>query len=139
MIEITPKLLNRFYSHVKITPNCWIWKAYKNKDGYGQFEYNNTKIKPHRFTYELLEGRIPVGLELDHLCRNAACVNPAHLDVVTHKENVRRGLSGWVDAIKTHCPRGHEYNEENTRMYNNERYCRTCNRERLALKGEIYE
>jgi hypothetical protein len=79
-----------------------------------------------------------MGLELDHLCRNAKCVNPYHLDPVSHRENVRRALPYITprNSKKTCCPKGHEYDAENTRIYTNQRtgrtsrYCRACDRER---------
>lgn len=90
----------------------------------------------HRAVYEALVGPIPPELELDHLCRNPACVNPAHLEPVTRKENVRRGYWG-----KNHCKHGHVYDDENTRWYTFKngkkvRFCRTCERQRSRLRRE---
>lgn len=75
---------------------------------------------------------IPNGLELDHLCRNRACVNPYHLDPVSHAENMRRGVAGLKQREKTHCPVGHEYTAENTYIHpqNGSRNCKACQRER---------
>jgi len=88
----------------------------------------------HRLSYETEIGPIPEGLELDHLCRVRSCVNPLHLEPVTHQENVRRGEGANFWRNKTHCPQGHEYTEENTGISNrnNEkcRYCRECKREK---------
>lgn len=79
----------------------------------------------HRLAYEELIGPIPDGLQIDHLCRNRACYNPAHLEPVTQQENIRRGY--W--AMKTHCPRGHAYDVVNTQWRGNKRRCATCHRE----------
>lgn len=84
----------------------------------------NRMLLAHRVSYEIANGPIPDGMVLDHLCRNPACVNPAHLDAVPQRENVRRGFHG----SKTHCLRGHPLSGENliTRKTGG-RVCRACN------------
>jgi hypothetical protein len=73
---------------------CWPWRGATNQRGYGNFMLTDgATAKSHRVTYELLVGPIPEGLELDHTCRNTGCVNPAHLEPVTHAENIRRGYA----------------------------------------------
>lgn len=110
---------------------CWEWTGCKNRDGYGHAKYRGKVCRTHRLAYEHMVGPIPTGLELDHLCRNTSCVNPSHLDPVTHAENIRRGDVGKNESTKTHCPYGHEYSVENT--YKNPkggRNCRSCRRQR---------
>jgi hypothetical protein len=122
-----------FWSKVSMTGNiceCWIWNGAMSSLGYGGAYRGNKTGKAYRVAFEITFGAVPTGLELDHLCRVPACVNPWHLEPVTHAENVRRGDSGRVNGArqraKTHCPSGHEYNEENTRVYSGKRYCKQC-------------
>ena len=86
----------------------------------------------HRAIYEKFVGPIPDGLTIDHLCRNRLCVNPAHLEPVTLAANVLRGESlPAKNARKTHCPKGHPYDETNTHITKQGwRICKACNRER---------
>lgn len=84
----------------------------------------------HAVVYEALVGPIPAGHEPDHLCGNTRCVNPEHIEYVTHRENVRRGDSPAGRAARTtHCPQGHAYDEANTHVYRGMRRCRACGRE----------
>lgn len=118
----------RFWSRVDRSGACWLWTAGRNNYGYGAFyPSKGNQVLAHRFAYELLVGPIPEGLQIDHVCRVRACVNPEHLECVTSKENTLRGVSpSALCAAKTHCPRGHEYDEANTRLYRGKRYCRAC-------------
>src|ERR1043165_2354272 len=124
---------NRFWSNVdRRTENeCWPWMGSMNGKGYGRFYVGAGKARPaHRIAYELLIGPIPEGLHLDHLCRTTTCVNPAHLEPVTPKENTLRGVGPTaVNATKTHCLRGHEFTPDNTYIRpNGSRMCRICHR-----------
>lgn len=85
----------------------------------------------HRLTYAAFREPIPDGLVIDHLCKVKNCCNPWHLEAVTQRENVLRGDTIPArHASLTHCPRGHAYDEANTRVHKGKRYCRACQRER---------
>lgn len=87
---------------------CWLWKASTTTLGYGQVQFEGRLRRAHRVVFETLVGPIPPGLQLDHLCRNPGCVNPAHLEPVTPRENTLRGLApSAVNSRKIHCPQGH--------------------------------
>ena len=126
-----------FSSHYNGTP-CWVWTGCLLKGGYGLVGFDGKVWVAHRAIYSILIGPIPEGLQLDHLCRNRACCNPYHLEPVTQQENIRRGQAGInlsvVQKSKTHCPAGHEYTPENTKLYRTSRYCRACDRDRHRLK-----
>lgn len=128
----------RFWKKVEKSNGCWEWTASKDPHGYGTVRNDKKTLGAHRVSYELIVGKIPDGLDLDHLCRNPGCVNPAHLEPVTHRENVRRGNAGLHCAIKTHCPHRHEYTPENTAIYDDGlRRCRECRRLRAAKYNKI--
>lgn len=118
---------------------CWVWLGSANNSGYGAIRIEPKPAGPalvHRFAYELMVGPIPEGFEIDHRCNNRRCVNPAHLQLVTHPENCQRGDLGQVWAghqkSKTHCPQGHPYDLLNTYFdKNGGRQCRTCKREHM--------
>lgn len=124
--------LQRIYKKVVVedkgylTP-CHVFTGSLNK-GYGQIgsKYKQTNHQCHVVTYEQIHGKVPDGLELDHLCKIRACCNPEHLEAVTHHVNYMRGIR----PSATHCPYGHRYTSENTyiRPGTNNRKCKTCNR-----------
>ena len=107
--------------------DCWIWTRTKDKDGYGYFMKNYKNIKAHRFYYAMYKGPIPQGYVIDHLCRTPSCVNPDHLEAVTHRENTMRGNSKQAKwAKRTHCDKGHAYSGDNLILKQGGRYCRIC-------------
>lgn len=131
--------IERFMAKVKkAITGCWEWTACRDRKGYGLFhigirqDRTRRLVQAHRFAYQNLVAPIPAGMVLDHLCRNPSCVNPAHLQPVTAAENNRRGNSPTsINCRKTHCPRGHEYNAENTYLTpGGGRHCRICSRSR---------
>jgi hypothetical protein len=110
---------------------CWEWTRGKLPQGYGVVSIAGRPWRAHRALFEILAGPIPDGLGLDHLCRNRCCVNPDHLEPVTTRENLMRGATlAARNAVKTHCPRGHAYDEANTRQHNGRRFCRACESQR---------
>lgn len=114
-------LEERFWEKVDCSGDCWEWTASKDGRGYGQFHISGANYRAHRVAYELSVGEIPEGLDLDHLCMNKACVNPSHLEPVTRKENIAR----W-GATVTHCPKGHEYSEDNIYWDAGYKKCKIC-------------
>jgi hypothetical protein len=121
---------------------CWEWVACRTAMGYGRFVVDRRVRAAHRVAYELSVGPIPEGLEIDHLCRNRACVNPAHLEAVSHRVNVLRGTApAAVNKRKTHCPCGREYgglqahkNLKNGKTHTS-RVCLRCASEKASEKG----
>lgn len=132
------RLLKRFCSKIQFgsLDECWLWTASTNH-GYGQIfvaiDGRRTVQRAHRIAYQAWVGSIPANLELDHLCGQKRCVNPAHLEAVTHRENLRRAGGNGLNRL-THCKWGHEFTDSNTYIYKKKdggtmRQCRTCHNE----------
>lgn len=126
-------LLERLASKIEKTDSCWVWTASRDGNGYGNFSYLGKCRKAHRVVYEAYVGKIPDGLEIDHLCRNTSCVNPSHLEPVTRSVNAKRGKSGWkVERCKRY---GHPLSGDNLGRYFYKRggvwqqYCKRCKSE----------
>lgn len=139
--EVSSDLVDRLSSRFELDETgCWVWTGYVGHSGYGQLEFRGKKYTAHRVVYESAVGEVPPGLVLDHLCRNRACVNPDHLEPVTHRVNILRGVSPSADhARMTHCTRGHELTPENLYIRScGRRACRPCtlqrNREYVARR-----
>lgn len=112
-----------FWKHVRKTDTCWLWTG-STWDGYGKFFWRKTH-HAHRYLFEVVNGRIPVGLQLDHLCRVRNCVRPDHLEAVSQRVNMARGLING-QKWQTHCIHGHAFDEANTYRNDGRRRCRTC-------------
>ena len=107
---------------------CWTWVGTTN-GVYGTYRIPGTgrSVYAHRMYWEAIHGPVPDGLECDHLCNNPMCVRPDHIRVVTHRENLMRSRNQTaLNVRKTHCPYGHEYTTENTRVRRGKRECREC-------------
>mgnify|MGYP001610618926 CR=1 FL=1 len=110
---------------------CWEWTGSITSYGYGMVEAKHRpKQHAHRAYWIYVNGSVPPGLDLDHLCRNRSCVNPAHLEPVTRKVNLARGMGlTGINARNSHWHRGHEFTPENIRIQNlTERTCRECDK-----------
>ena len=132
-VDLDERLVARFWKNVRVTDGCWEWLLSLNDHGYGQIRINRQPFRAHRLSWQIHHGPVPEGMCLDHLCRNRACVNPAHLEPVSVRENNLRGVGACAsNAKKTSCRFGHLYTPENTyrRPGFNFRECITCMRGR---------
>lgn len=128
-----PAILRSLFAQTRPdAAGCWEWVGYRDADGYGAAKVDRTPYRAHRIFFHHLVHALAPGLVIDHLCRNRACVNPAHLEQVTVADNTHRGDAPSArNRMKTHCARGHEYTEANTYLdKTNRRHCRECSRER---------
>lgn len=132
--------IEKFWKHIRVEvpDGCWLWTGDTDKEGYGLLRpYGNKGMhcRAHRFSYEYFLGPIPGNLPLDHLCDTPPCVYPYHLEPKTQRANVLRGIGpSAVNARKTHCKRGHPFDEENTRIFQGKygpgKRCRACANEK---------
>lgn len=125
-VPVTERVVRRFFKHVTKTPGCWLFSA-ASSSPYKRFMVDRVSVLAHRFAYSVLVGPIPKGLQIDHLCRNKACVNPAHLEAVTQRVNLLRAPTVVAaNAAKTHCPAGHAYDAVVVWRGATSRRCRAC-------------
>lgn len=125
---LTPDQESRFWSRVRKGEGCWIWLLTLDKDGYGRFALTrHDPHRAHRVSYRIARGPIPENQELDHLCRNRACVRPDHLEAVTSYLNTMRGRTkASANAAKTHCSKGHLLVKEYVGKSGLQRKCKEC-------------
>ena len=117
---------------------CWIWLGYVSENGYGRFcpRYGMTPLYAHRVSYELYKKKIPEGFVLDHVCRIRCCVNPDHLEIVTQKENLARGIgtSGESYSMRDSCKNGHSFSGGRFYLRSRTRICLICDSKRSKAK-----
>jgi hypothetical protein len=137
-----PEMREHLSANSRLTEmGCHEWTGSLTNSGYGRADWKQADGTihrgAHRIAYFIEHGQIDPALVIDHLCRNRACINPAHMELVTQRENVLRSpvAIGGSNAAKTHCPQGHPYSPENTYVYHHksrkcvERVCKTCRAE----------
>jgi hypothetical protein len=114
---------------------CWMWTASTNTRGYGKFYLRGRLWLSTIVAYRHFKGDYRPGLFMCHQCPyeqgdldNRRCINPDHLLPQTPKQNSEEGYVGTHQTVKTHCPKGHEYTDNNTRLYKGRRFCRACDR-----------
>lgn len=136
-MQIDSTAADRFWTKVSKTDSCWLWKGTRTGKGYGIFTLGGKRKRAHQISYILSVGPIPDSLQLDHLCRNPTCVNPAHLEPVTSRENTIRGLRARFGRssrkgipLKSSCKHGHPYSGDNLLVVSTtgRRACRACMR-----------
>lgn len=150
-------VLDRLIARSEYNPEtgCWIWNGARDDKNYGLITVSHKRARMvHQASWEVTHGAIPAGLEIDHLChtqnpcgldqqcQHRPCWAVEHLEIVTHRENCRRGESPvGINARKTHCHRGHELAGANIRIYGNRRYCKPCrsiwSKERRDLRRSV--
>ena len=144
----TPHTEDSLLELTKPDGDCLIWQGVKRSNGYGVTVYQGTQTTTHRAMYLIRHGALADGFEVDHTCNRRDCINPDHLEAVTHQENMKRSITR-----RTSCRAGHPWNEENTYVAiikrkqggtRQQRYCRICRakhqadlRERINNKGGL--
>lgn len=134
---------------IKTKDGCLLYTGSKRADGYGLISVGSRADgsfrleRVHRVVYEALVGPIPAGMHVHHRCGHNACVRLLHLELATPEahaqEHAAEGLwanNGAYNAVKTHCPQGHEYSPDNTRVHGGKRHCVACQREKMREKRE---
>ena len=124
---MTPRQLNSFDRRHMPEPNtgCWLWIGGLKPDGYARF---NTRKTGHQMSFEHWIGKVPEGKEIDHICNMRCCVNPKHLQAITHKENIAKSGAWEFNRKKTNCPKGHPYSGDNLYVLGTNRQCKICRR-----------
>jgi hypothetical protein len=137
--KMLERLPSRLQNNISPEPNsgCWLWLAC-DAQGYGRTFLDGRIYQAHRLVYETLVGTIPAGLVTDHICRVRCCVNPAHIELVTHKVNILRGTGvSAINATKTLCPLGHPLSGSNLVIEKDGRKCRVCKNNMMMLNYGI--
>lgn len=121
---------DRFWPRVFKVDGCWEWGGAVSGD-YGSFRSKGVSVKAHRFSYELAKGKIPPGLVIDHLCRNTLCVKPEHLEAVSYRTNMVRGVAPQAVAYRAGtCIKGHPMKL----LPCGRRFCNECGRVRARRR-----
>jgi len=134
--KVTKLAVTRFdaFSMPEPMSGCIIWLGAISDNGYGKFWFLDRNIGAHVWAWIAANGPLPVGLQIDHLCRNRACVNARHLEAVTGRVNTLRGNTiTALNSRKTHCPQGHEYSGGNLILMAGRRVCRECKNSRRRM------
>lgn len=131
--------MDRFWSRVDKDGACWEWAGARHPQGYGVFSAGGRSLRAHRFAFQLANGPIPEGMFVLHSCDNPPCVNPAHLRLGSHADNMRdmSARRRHTNSQKTECLRGHPLDAGNTYITpRGFRNCRTCRTESVrALRA----